>query len=194
MEIMEKKDIYEHLAEIYLDASLTKKKKPRVKAFKGITGWALAGIAVLGCLLTAVFFLAPRKKPPVSENALLLSSNNPVKISYNLSTGSKELSSLSLDNLNLRPYKALAFTARSDAPAASMPAVAVEIQNKTGEKGLVYIRDTGRKWHYYVIPFSDFKPALSDWSRVKSLSFIVEEWNSPRKKGVVYIDNIKFLR
>ena len=189
---MEKQDIYEHLAEIYLDASLTKKKKPRGWALKGIAGWAAAGAAVLG--FGFFFFSVPHKKPPVSENALLLSSNNPVKIIYNFVPGSKELSSLFLNNLNLQPFKSLAFSARSDAPAGSMPAVAVLIENKTGEKTLVYVRDAGRKWQEYVIPFSDFKPAVSDWTRVKSLSFIVEEWNSPRKKGVVYIDNIRFLR
>ncbi len=193
MQIMEKKDIYEHLAEIYLDASLTKKKKPRKRGLNGAAGWILGGAAVL-CAIIAVIFLGPHKKAPVSENALLLSSNNPVKITYNLSAGSKELSTLSLNGLDLRSYKSLVLNARSDAPAGSMPAVAVEIQNKTGETGLVYIRDAGRKWQQYEIPFSDFKPGLSDWSRIKSLTFIVEEWNSPRKKGVVYIDNIKFLR
>jgi len=188
---MEKQDIYEHLAEIYLDASLTKKKKPRGWTIKSIAGWAAAAVVIGLVFLT---FSVPHKKPPVSENALLLSSNNPVKINYNFTPGSKELSSLFLNNLNLHTFKSLAFAARSDAPSGSMPAIAVEIENKTGEKTLVYVRDAGRKWQQYVIPFSDFKPAISDWTQVKSLSFIVEEWNSPRKKGVVYIDNIRFLR
>jgi hypothetical protein len=192
MPIMEKKDIYEHLAEIYLDASLTK-KKPRARAFKNAAGWILAGAFLLGGVIVAVF-LPPHLKPPVSENALLISSNNPVRIAYNLSAGSKESSTLYLNGVNLRSYKSLVLNARSDAPAASMPAIAVEILNKTGEKGLVYIRDAGRKWREYEIPFSDFKPGLSDWSRVESLTFIVEEWNAPIKKGVVYIDNIRFLR
>jgi len=189
---MEKQDIYEHLAEIYLDASLTKKKKPRGWTIKGIAGWAAAVAVVIGFVF--FIFSVPHKKPPVLENALLLSSNNPVKIIYNFTPGSKELSSLFLNNLNLQAFKSLAFAARSDAPSGSMPAIAVEIENKTGEKTLVYVRDAGRKWQQYTIPFSDFKPAISDWTQVKSLSFIVEEWNSPRKKGVVYIDNIRFLR
>ncbi len=192
MLIMEKKDIYEHLAEIYLDASATK-KKPCARGFKNAAGWILAGAFLLGGVIFVVVF-PPHLRPPVSENALLLSSNNPVKIAYNLSAGSKELSELSLNGVNLRAYKSLVFTARSDAPAASMPAIAVEILNKTGEKGLVYIRDAGRKWRQYEIPLSDFKPGLSDWSRIESLTFIVEEWNAPIKKGVVYIDNIRFLR
>jgi len=60
MHIMEKQDIYEHLAEIYLDASLTKKKKPRGWTIKGIAGWAAAGAVVIRVCF--FYFFGPAQK------------------------------------------------------------------------------------------------------------------------------------
>ena len=43
-----------------------------------------------------------------------------------------------------------------------------------------------------MIPLTKFEK-IGDWASIKSLTFVVEEWNVGNKMGKFYIDEVKFV-
>ncbi len=187
---MDRKDIYEHLAKIYLDASSKKKKKSKSyhRFFENpfFIGTA-AGLAVL----TILFVSLRRDKPADSEIALVF-SDEAVKINFHFDPAKKESYSVNLNKLDFARYKTLAFSAKK-ADFRDTVSLKVELTNSFREKSEVYLKDMPHKWQDYKILLSDFKH-ISNWSEMQTLSFIVEEWNTNNKKGVVFIDNVRLLK
>lgn len=185
---MDKKDIYEHLAKIYLDASSDKKKR-RVffSAFKN-TPFVniLLVVGVVGLL-----FAAFRNKTFSSETALVLLSSA-AKINFDFQPAKKEIYSFNLNKLNLKRFNVLGFSLKK-ADYKNNVTLKVEFINNFKERAEVYLWDVPYKWEDYKLKLSDFK-GISDWSKVEKLAFAVEEWNAKEKKGVIYLDNIRFLK
>jgi len=189
---MDKKEIYEHLANIYLDASSTKKsgrKNKDTSHFRYLFFSSLALIAVLSAVLFTGLYKYRASRG--SQVALYLSSET-AKINFNFDPAKKEAYSLDLNKLNLAAYKALAFSLKKKNFFDTIY-LRVEFTSAYNEKSFVYLKDLPHKWGDYILKFSDFKE-ISDWSLMSGLAFIVEEWNAKEKKGVVYIDNIRVLR
>jgi len=187
---MDKKDIYDHLAKIYLDASNGKKKKSRFSP-EIFRNFSLAGIVLAGVF---VFILSGSlKKPaPYSHELALFLQPELVKINFNFDPAKKEVYSLNLNGLNVARFRALAFSAKK-ANYRDNIALRVEFNNAFKESSHVYFRQIPYRWREFKISLLDFK-SISDWSDMSSLAFIVEEWNTKEKKGAVYIDNIRLLK
>lgn len=188
---MEKKDIYEHLAKIYLDASSKKKKenKANIKVLKHpvFVSFSLI-ILVTGTFLS---FNLLKSKPGYSEVALFL-SNDALKINFNFDPAKKEILSLNLNKLDLSKYKTLGFSIKKDNFKDNI-ALRVEFTNSFNEKSEIYLKDIPHKWSDYKINFSDFKN-ISNWREMVTLAFAVEEWNAKNDKDVVYIDNVRLIK
>lgn len=187
---MDKKDIYEHLANIYLDASSKKKKRNKAfpKLFKNL--FIVSVFMVIG-LSTALFSNLSKKNSLHSETALIL-QNDPTKLNFNFDPAKKETYSLDLNRLNLSHTKTLGFSLRNMHPKDTV-ALRVEFTNAFKEKSEVYIKNVPSKWQDFKISLSEFKN-IGDWSEITSLTFAVEEWNASSKKGLVYIDNVQLLK
>jgi len=190
---MNKKEIYDHLANIYLDASLKSSKKKRKfwihpKALQSI---AFAGLVLVLGLGSAITFTHINKTDPNTQIALFL-YQDAVKINFNFDPAKKETFSLNLKQLNLSKYKALAFTVRKSNPK-DIISLRVEFINRFNEKSEIYLKDISSKWREQGIDFSRFAQ-ISDWHQMKSLVFSVEEWNAREKSGIVYLDNIRVLK
>lgn len=188
---MDKKDIYEHLAKIYLDASSKKKKKSKHHSpvFKN-SFFILVTISVFSFSVFAFFALKNRERL-ASELALVVLPDA-IKINFNFNPAKKEIYSLDLNKLNLSKYKALSFSVKK-ANFNDYISLRVEFVSKFKERSEVYLKDIPHKWYNYKINFSQFKK-ISSWNNISRLAFAVEEWNAKEKTGVVYIDNIRFLR
>jgi len=186
---MVKKDIYEHLADIYLDASSKKKKKSKKyqKNFKAL--FFISSIVILFLAASLIGNLKSKGSPLNSEVALLVTPEV-VKINFHFDPARKEWYSLNLNKLNLRRYKALVFSAKR-ANFKDNICLRVEFTNAFNEKSEVYIKDIPYKWGEYRIRLADFKN-ITDWSRMTGLAFIMEEWNVKEKRGLVYLDNVRF--
>lgn len=188
---MDKKDIYEHLASIYLDASSSKKRK-KIKvhpwAFRNLFFGSVAVIIMLGGTLLFSFY---NPNPFSSQTALVL-SGGPLKINFNFDPAKKEIYSLDLGGLDLNRFSALAFSLKKENFTDNVT-LKVEFVDSFNEKSEIYLRDIPHKWTDYKITLARFK-AISDWSQMSELNFIVEEWNTKGKAGVVYIDNLKVVR
>jgi len=189
---MDRKDVYDHLAKIYLDASSKTKRKKKQKDYpKVIRGLFVAGgLALLSLML--VFLLSVRKNRPQDSQIALIFAPEAVKINFNFDPAKKEIYSLNLNNLDFKRFKTLAFSVRKAQPQGNI-SLRVELSNSFKEKSEVYLRNIANKWQDYRINLSDFK-GLSGWSSVSELAFIVEEWNASSKKGIVYVDNIRLLK
>ncbi|RJP28742.1 MAG: hypothetical protein C4533_02840 [Candidatus Omnitrophota bacterium] len=186
---MDKKDIYEHLAKIYLDASSKRKKKDtRYIRFKALFFVSLCFVFILG---TTLIVGVLKEKPNKSELALLLSVDA-AKINFNFNPAKKETFTINLNKLNLGRYKAVAFSVKK-ATYDNKISLRVDLGNNFNERSEVYLRDIPHKWKEYVLNFSEFK-SISDWSEMKDIAFSVEQWNAEKDSGVIYIDNIRFLR
>lgn len=186
---MDKKEIYEHLAKIYLDASAKKTKKTKIpRRFKNFFFIIIAFIFIFSVFL---FTRSYDKKPPNSEIAIVLQPDT-VKINFHFDPARKEIYSVDLNKLDLSRFKTLGFSAKKVNYQDNI-SLRVEFNSAYKEKSEVYLKNISHRWQDYKIPFSEFKN-ISDWSEILNLSFIVEEWNVQEKRGVVYIDNVRFLR
>jgi len=190
--VVNKKEIYEHLANIYLDASLKSSKKkrklllpPRIK----YTAIALSVVLFLGIGSLAVFNRVSRSNN--SQLALFL-HHDTAKINFNFDPAKKETFTINLKQLNLSRYQALAFSARKTNPS-DVIFLRVEFVNRFDEKSEIYIKDISSKWRSHQIDFAKFAK-LVDWHQMKSLVFSVEEWNAREKSGIVYLDNIRVIK
>ncbi|MDD2689725.1 MAG: hypothetical protein PHT41_06220 [Candidatus Omnitrophica bacterium] len=188
---MDKKDIYEHLAKIYLDASSKKVKKTRgghPKLFKNIL---LIGIPVSIFLSISLFTLFSKSRPFNSQITLVLLPDA-AKINFNFDPAKKETYSLDLKKLNLSRFRALGFSVKKTNYQDPI-SLRIEFINSFKEKSEVYLKTLPPKWQDFKIALSEFKK-ISDWSEITNLTFTVEEWNVRQKKGVVYIDNVRLLK
>jgi len=186
---MDKKDIYEHLAKIYLDASSNKKKKridPRV--LKSLT---LAALAVIFFSVTGLVVNLNKKLPQNSQIALYLHPEI-AKINFNFQPAKKEVYAIALNSLNLSHYKSLAFSVKKNNPRDTV-SLRVEFTNIFKERSYIYVKDIPSRWGEYIMRFDSFD-GITDWSEMKELSFAVEEWNAREDKDVVYLENIRVLR
>lgn len=188
---MDKKDIYEHLAKIYLDAaSLKRKKKPKdILSFR-----ALFFISVIFIGLTILIFsnLYKYKNKSLNSEFALVLCPDVVKVNFNFDPAKKETYSVDLNNLDLNRFKTLGFSLKK-ANYQDIISLRVEFTSNFKEKSEIYLKDIPHKWQDYKIDFKEFKN-ITDWSSMQSLSFSVEEWNVRENRGVVYLDNVRFLR
>lgn len=187
------KDVYEHLANVYLDSSGPNKKRIRTPGAKSLLLKNLfkIGVAVFICVvivLTVTIF----KQKPISKGQLsLILEDNPTKLNYNFNQSEKETVIFDLKNMNLQNYKILGFRVRKGNYRDNLH-MCVEFISDFEEKSQFYIKHIPTSWRNYKIELNEFKD-ISNWSRMRQLLFILEEWNCQDKQGTVYIDNICFL-
>jgi hypothetical protein len=198
---MDKKDIYEHLAKIYLDASSKRNKKTKAypPVFKNPFFISITIVFVVTILLfivtgrnRSVFTDLNQNKPVNYELALVLQPDI-VKINFNFESVKEEIYSINLNKLNLARFKALAFSIRK-ANYENKIILKLEFINTVNQRSETYINDMpSYKWQDCRINLAEFKD-ISDWSKMLNLSFIVGEKNTDKKNGIVYIDNVRLLR
>ena len=194
---MDKKDIYEHLANIYLDASLKRNKKTKKHSlvFKNPLFAVIASILGFSVFLVAINLFGKNKplsyKPLNSEIALIL-QNHVTKINFNFNVTKKEIYSINLNKLDLSHFKALGFSVRK---ANYQDDVILMVEFNAGkEKSEIYLNEIpAYKWLDYKVALSEFKN-IGDWSAISNISFVVEDRNVKEKKGIVYIDNVRLLK
>lgn len=187
---MDKKEVYEHLAKIYLDASTQKKKKIKKHPLLRLAG--VLGIAAVFGVGSAMLIRLVSERNSLGSQVALVMQPDAAKINFHFEPARKEIYSLSLNRLNMTRYSELAFSLKKGNFSDTIT-LKVEFTNAFREKAAIFLRDIPSRWREYKLNFSEFK-SISDWSEMSELSFIVEEWNTKSKQGVVYIDNVYLLR
>ena len=190
---MNKKEIYEHLANIYLDASSkSSKKKSKIWPYsKTSHHLALVGLVLILGLGSLATYSHIHNRAQPGQIALFLYQDS-IKINFNFDPAKKEVFSLNLKQLNLSQYKSLAFSLRKTNPN-DIISVRVEFTNRFNEKSEIYIKNFFNKWTDQKMDFKSFAK-INDWTQMKELAFSIEEWNVREKAGVVYLDNIRVIK
>ena len=107
---MNKKEIYEHLAKIYLDASSKRKKQTKSypKTFKNLIFISILLIVIPSLTL----FVNSRKNKFFSSEIALVLLPDAAKINFHFNPAKKESYSFDLKKLDLSRFKALAFSVK----------------------------------------------------------------------------------
>jgi hypothetical protein len=134
----------------------------------------------------------PNKHKPLSSEFLLVLQPEIVKINFHFDPAKKEIYSINLNKLDLSRFKTLKFSVRK-VNFEDRIFLKIEFTNRFNEKAEIYLQDLSHRWQNYKIALSDFKN-ITDWSEMSNLSFVIEEWLVKAKKGIVYLDNIRFSR
>jgi hypothetical protein len=188
------KDVYEHLAKVYLDSSYSKNKSRAAAKSIFKNKWFKFGIIGLGGICLAVILsaiISARQSIPNSQLALIL-EDSATRINYNFNQAKKESAIFDLGDKSLADYKSLSFRARKSNLRDNLH-MRVELVNGFGERSLIYIRQIPLKWREFKLDLAEFEN-ISSWLRMRQLLFTLEEWNTQAKKGAVYIDNVCFLK
>jgi hypothetical protein len=191
---MDKKDIYEHLAKIYLDTTpATGKKKAALSTAKRKRVYLFAAIPFIAGILIFPLLVSFRGHPilPFSSTSMLISADT-IKMAFDLETAKKQAYELNLKELNLNDYKVLAFALR-DSNYNDTLSFRVEFTNAFKERSEIYVTGISNKWKECRLNLADFK-GITDWSEMNGMSFVVEEWNTRDRKGIIFIDDVRFLK
>jgi hypothetical protein len=190
--VKKSKEIYEHLAEVYLDSSRNKNKNhPNNKSL--FRNPFKVGIGVVVCfvfVLTVIIFA--RKSAPHKSQLALVLEDDTRKIDYDFNNTKKKVAIYDLRNMNLLGFKSLGFRLRKGNYQDNLH-MRVEFISNFGEESGIYIKQIPTRWQNYTVELTEFKD-ISDWVRMRQLLFVLEEWNAQAKKGNVYIDNVQFLK
>ena len=190
---MNKKEIYEHLANIYLDASSkSSKKKHKFRSYpKTVRGILLVGLVMILGAGGFYTYSNIHQQNQFGETALFL-YQGPAKINFNFDPATKEMFALNLKQLDLSKYKTLGFSIRKTNPK-DIISLRIEFTNRFNEKSEIYIKDITDKWTEHKINLSRFG-RMEYWTQMKELAFSIEEWNAREKSGIVFLDNIRVLK
>ncbi|MCM8770407.1 MAG: hypothetical protein NC936_00865 [Candidatus Omnitrophica bacterium] len=193
---MDKRELYEHLAKIYLDSSKKHQKRQQNKQYL-IDSRHLYIVLTVFILVIIPFILIKintfhRKSDLGLYNTALVIQPDAVKINYNFFAAKKEIYTLPLKGLDLSAYKALAFSLRKMKENSDI-SLRIELANAFNERAASYVGDISPGWKDYKIDLSVFKN-ITDWTCAKELLFIAEEWNAKEKNDVIYIENVRFLK
>ena len=189
---MEKNEVYDYLAKVYLD------KQPIVRENKKAVSWkrnALFLIVASIVFLIAYFFL---KHPsgayqPKNYYLSISTADDFIKIKYYFNSAGLKTKAYTIDlqDLDLSGFKALRFAARHLNKGSL--SLRIEIENSLKETSACYVSALESRWKEFRVNLDEFR-AITEWNNLKSLSFIVEEWNAQGKEDCVYIDAIGFSK
>ena len=184
-----KKDVYEHLAKTFLD----KKKK---KNFSKRKIW-IAIVPVVFVLFIALLIsrnLIVEKKF-FSKSLYVIVDRTPVVLDYNFSglgASKKKALSFDLDNVDLSEYSTLELSIRTGIWSKTDSTIKIQIENTLLERDIEYILGVNKNWRKFRVPLESFE-LIKDWSSIKNITFVVEDWNVSCKEDKILIDDVRFI-
>lgn len=185
-----KQDVYEHLAKTFLDKRIkknAKKKNQRIPVVVAI---------ILSFALFYILVSLATGKNVFSKSLYVISDKTPILIEYDFSVlgGSKtSVLSFNLNNINLSGFNFLEVSFKTDKKTKIDSTIKVKIENSFLEKDAQYLSGINNKWKVISLPLRNFY-FISDWKSIKTLTFVVEDWNVSSNKGKIYIDDVRFIK
>ena len=189
---MTKKEIYEHLANVYLGKSVSAQRRNKRRLNRKIL-WNILILFVIsvGAFYGLTAFLIPRNND--TQNSIIFAlNNNPIRVKYNLAAPYPHIKnfSLAIPSVDASKYSVLNFSIRGE--EYGYPGIVkVVVKNRKNETAVYFAKDIFSKWKRFSIPLSEFE-AITDWTNLKEISFVLEEWNIEKKKGMILIDDVSF--
>ena len=190
---MQRDEIYDHLAQVYLGK---RSKKAEEKNKKELSAWLLINIFITLIIFTSAFYgltaFLTQKSSFLKKNIIFSLHNGPVTLAYNFRqsfTPVKELS-LSIPPIDPSKYHHLHFSVRAK-EEGSPGVVKVVLRNRKEEIAFYYVEGITLDWQDVDIPLEKFQ-YITDWTSLKDISFVLESWNVNKPQGLILIDEICF--
>lgn len=100
---------------------------------------------------------------------------------------------MTLPNFDATKYDALNLWVKGDSKAGYTTVLKIELKSANKQMGRYYISNVGDQWQEISIPLSEFK-GLIDRSSLTEFVIVFEDRMASNKKGVLYIDDIRFVK
>jgi len=190
---MNRDEIYDHLAQVYLG----KRSHEDTKKKKQFNAWLFINVITTLVIFASVFYgmtaFFTHKRPALEDKIFYLVHNGPVKIEYDFrnTMEPKRRFSLDIPDVDATKYQDFRFMVRSK-EEGTPGIIKVVVANMLGEVAYYYVQGINMGWHEVSIPLAEFKQ-ITDWTRLKDISCVIESWNVDDKTGVILIDDISFV-
>ena len=100
---------------------------------------------------------------------------------------------MQLRNLDASKFTNLAFRVKGDARMGFTTIFKVELKDAMDQSSNVYVRGVTDQWQDEVIPLSNFQ-GMANPHRLKEFVITFEDTTATAKRGVIYVDDIRFTR
>jgi hypothetical protein len=188
---MNRDEIYDHLAKVYLGKRENvepKKPEPRVGA------WLVINVVITGFILTSVVYgltaFLTQRKDTLKSRVIYALNNSPIRLTYAVGGEYPHVKNLTIavPEMDVSKYSRLNLSLRSVNGNPGM--LKVILKNAREEQASYFLQGLQNRWQDYSISFDEMN--LTDWKSLKDISFVVEAWNAKELSGSVLIDNISF--
>ena len=98
-----------------------------------------------------------------------------------------------LQNLDAADFDKLAFRVRGDGKMGYTSVFKVELKDAADQSSHFYVRGVTDRWQDVVIPLKSFE-GIANFKRLKEFVITFEDETATAKKGVIYIDDIRFTK
>ncbi len=98
-----------------------------------------------------------------------------------------------LQNLDASKYDNVAFKVKGDAKVGYTTVFKIELKNAAKQVGRYYVTNITDQWQDVVIPLKEFK-GITDYSNLTEFVIVFEDRIASNKKGVIYLDDVRFTK
>jgi hypothetical protein len=98
---------------------------------------------------------------------------------------------MNLPNVNASPYAALKFRVRGDAKLGFTTVFKVELKDSVGQSSHYYVRGVSDQWQDIAVPLTAFE-GLANMRSLKQFTITIEDTTATDKRGVIYLDDVRF--
>ena len=96
-----------------------------------------------------------------------------------------------LQNLDASKFGSLAFRVKGDPKLGFTTVFKVELKDSVGQSSHFYVRGVTDQWQDVVIPLKDFE-GIANFRSLKEFVIVFEDTSATSKRGVIYIDDVRF--
>lgn len=96
-----------------------------------------------------------------------------------------------LQNLDASKFDSLAFRVRGDPKMGFTTVFKVELKDSMDQSSHFYVRGVTDQWQDVMIPLKDFE-GITNFRSLKEFVIVFEDTSATSKKGVIYIDDLRF--
>ncbi len=188
---MTKQEIYEHLANVYLGKTVFSEKRSKRQLKRRLIWKITLGVTVS---VTAFYGLTAflNKREHLKSQVLFGLNHSPIRVKYDLTDPFPKIEQFTIQvpPMDGSRYSELQFAIRGT-EEGHPGIVKIVVRNRKNEVSSYYAQGIRVQWQDFRIPLEEFKE-ISDWSNIKNVSFVLEEWNVEKKRGIMLVDDVCF--
>jgi hypothetical protein len=98
-----------------------------------------------------------------------------------------------LQNLDASKFDNLAFRVRGDAKMGYTSVFKVELKDSLDQSSHYYVRGVSDHWQDIIIPLKELE-GTANFRKLKEFTIVFEDTSATVKRGVIYIDDVRFTK